>query len=180
MARYIILLLAGVGVTLLPGDSPRAGCRSVVAVHHQKQAAVVFAQQYAQPYYYSVGAPLQYAAMKEQIKAELRAEAQQLSAAERREAPPSAVETLPITAPESHSIIKDKCIGCHGTNQKAMDALPAEQFLAHLTGSEIEDYQARERMMVRMLDGSMPPKGPLPGDVLGNALGQIVGAETAP
>jgi mono/diheme cytochrome c family protein len=172
MTRILTILLAGAALALLPGDVAPAGCRHV-AVHHQKQAAVVFAPQYAQPYYYSVGAPLQYAAMKEQIKAELRAEAQQLQAA-------PTPETLPITAPESHSIIKDKCIGCHGTNQKAMDALPAEQFLAHLTGGEIEDYQARERMMVRMLDGSMPPKGPLPGDVLGNALGQIVGAETAP
>jgi len=183
MTRILILLVAGSACALLPRTAVDAGCH---AVHVQKQAVVAYQPVYNSPYLYQVGTGLQLRAAIEVAKEELRAEmrAQQLTtSANNYQTSPNlpAPERLPLNAEvESHSIIKNTCIGCHGTNQKAIDALPAEKFLAHLTGDTLEDYQARERMMVRMLDGSMPPKGPLPGDVLGNALGQIVGAETAP
>jgi hypothetical protein len=164
MTRILILLLAGVGVTLLPGDSPRAGCRSVVAVHH-KQAAVVFAPQYAQPYYYSVGAPLQYAAMKEQIKAELRAEAQQLQAAPTPDA-------LPITAEvDRWSLTKKYCQSCHLTNENARAALDMSDFSAISCDQKLDAIAA-------CLDGAMPKGKPLPPDVLGNLLGEWAGAKT--
>lgn len=168
MIRAMLILVSGVAIALLPGDSP-AGCHAVAI---RKQAVVAYAP-VQQPYYWAVAQNLQDDARAERIANLViqKLQAQQQTAPER----------LPLTAEvDSHSIIKSRCIGCHGTKAEAIAVLPAEKFLEHLTGGNIEDYQAREKMVRRMLDGTMPPSGPLPGDVLGNALGQIVGAETAP
>jgi len=165
MTRILTILLAGAALALLPGDVSPAGCRPVAFVHHQKQAAVVFAPVVAAPYYYSVGAPLQYAAMKEQIKAELRAEAQQLQAA-------PTPETLPITAEADRwALVKGKCAGCHQTNENAKAAVD----MGDLSSLSCE---TKLKMAAAVLDGKMPPKKQLDPSVIGNLLGEIVGAET--
>lgn len=164
MTRILTILLAGAALALLPGDVAPAGCRHV-AVHHQKQAAVVFAPQYGNGYLYQVGAPLQYRAMIEQAKAELRAEAQALQAA-------PTPETLPITAEiDRWALVKKNCQSCHLTNESAEESVDMSS-LADLS------CETKLAMAAAILDSKMPPKKQLDPSVIGNLLGEIVGAET--
>jgi cytochrome c553 len=165
MTRILILLLAGSALALLPGDVAPAGCRHVAVRHVQVQPLVAFTPAYPQ-HYYAVGAPYQYEAIKQQIKAELRAEQQQLQAAPTPEA-------LPLTtAPDKWALARASCVGCHMTNENAKAAID----MSDLSALTCEQKLA---CIAAVLDGKMPKGKKLDPQTLGNLLGEFSGAETA-
>lgn len=160
MNRIILLIVAGAALSLVPGDAP-AGCHAVAI---KKQAVVAYTP-VVTPYYYSVGTNLQLRAAIEIAKEELRAEMR----AEQQTAP----ERLPLTAEvDRWALVKANCAGCHSTNQAAME---------HVDMSDLSALSCETKlaMAAAVLDSKMPPKKQLDPSVIGNLLGEIVGAETA-
>lgn len=169
MTRILILLVAGSALTLLPGDSVDAGCKSVFV---QKQAVVAYQPVYNSPYLYSVGTGLQLRAAIEVAKEELRAEmrAMQSNSPGNSESSP---ERLPITAEvDRWRLVKANCQGCHTTNENASAAMD----MSSLADLSCEDKLA---CIAAVLDGKMPKGKKLDPQSLGNLLGEFSGAETA-
>lgn len=166
--RLAMILVAGVVFALLPRGAAPAGCR-VVALSHHKQAAIVYQPSYAQPYLYQVGGDLRTAASEERIASLVfqKLQAQQLQAS----ATPTP-QTLPLTAEvDRWALVKATCVDCHTTKEAAKN---------HVDMSDLASLTCEQKLgMVRaVLDGKMPPKKQLDPSVLGNLLGEIVGAET--
>ena len=166
--RLAMILVAGVVFALLPRGAAPAGCR-VVALSHHKQAAIVYQPAYAQPYLYQVGAEFRTAASEDRIANLVvqKLQAQQLTAQ-----PQQAPQTLPLTAEvDRWALVKANCAGCHTTNEKAV---------AHIDMTDLAALTCEQKlaMAAAVLDGKMPPKKQLEPSVLGNLLGEIVGAQT--
>lgn len=164
------LIMAGLAVSLAL-RSGEAGCRHVQP-YYAKQAAVFFTPAYV-PQYYSVGLPLQMQAIKEQLKAELRAEQLQAPSQSQACPTPAQPQTLPLTtAPDKWALVRANCAGCHTTKTEAQEAV-------NMADLDALPCETKLKMAAAVLDGKMPPKKPLDPAVLGNLLGEIVGAETA-
>ena len=166
--RLAMILVAGVVFALLPRGAAPAGCR-VVALAHHKQAAIVYQPNYAQPYLYQVGGDLRAAASEERIANLVfqKLQAQQLSAPAQQ-----IPQTLPLTVEvDRWALVKATCVDCHTTKEAAV---------AYVDMNDLAALSCEQKIaMVRaVLDGKMPPKKQLDPTVLGNLLGEIVGAET--
>lgn len=171
-----VLFAAGLVLLPLPGSAP-AGCRAVVHHGHHQQAAVVFQSVYQQPYWYSVGANLQIQAIvQETIKQQLQMQQpQQLTAPQCPDGTCQTPQpqTLPLTAPSPLSLMAKNCQGCHTTNEKAQAAFD----MADLTALTCEQKLA---CIAAVVDGRMPKGKQLSAQDLGDLIGQLSGAETAP
>ncbi len=172
----LLLLILSAALALLPlSGAGQAGCRSV-AVHHGRQQLVVDYVQSYPPQTYYVGQQLQLNAQEDRLAQktaklvleQLRAQALQ-APAEATQQP----ERLPLTAEDQFSLVRQFCTGCHGTNTKAAEAFDMSD-LASLT------CEQRVQMATSVLDGRMPKGKKIPPEVMGNLLGQILGADTAP
>ena len=178
---FAVLLAAGVVLFPLPGSNAPAGCRAVVHHRHQQQAAVVFQPVYQQPYWYSVGQNYQIAAIvQETLKAQqLLQNQQQLNySAPSPQCPDGTCQTpqpqtLPLTAPSPLSLMAKNCQGCHTTNEKAQAAFDMSD-LATLT------CEQKLAAIAATVDGRMPKGRQLSAQDLGDLIGQLSGAETAP
>jgi len=71
------------------------------------------------------------------------------------------------------SLVRTHCAGCHTTNQKAV---------AHLDLSDLSnlDCDTRLAMVAAVADGSMPKGKKLDGQTMGDLIGQLSYAKTAP
>lgn len=172
MKAWKLLLAACLALPPLPRVA-QAGCRQVVRVHH-KQAAVVFAPVYAQPYWYSVGQNYQIAAIvQETIKQQMALQAQQLQAQPCPDGSCPTPQSQQLTAPVPLSLMAKNCQGCHTTNEKAQAAFDMSD-LAALT------CEQKLAAIAAVVDGSMPKGKQLDAQTLGDLIGQLSGAETAP
>jgi len=168
MTRILILLVAGSACALLPRTAVDAGCH---AVHVQKQAVVAYQPVYGQQYLYQVGTGLQLRAAIEVAKEELRAEMRAMNSPGNSESSP---ERLPLTASgDPYSLVNKYCVGCHSTNAKASEAFDMSS-LATLTCDE------RLVAINAVLDGRMPKGTKIPQELIGDLLGQLSQADTAP
>ena len=160
MNRMMLLLVAGVALCLSPRHCADAGCHAVAI---KKQAVVAYTPVVA-PYYWSVGANLQAQASEERIANLViqKLQAQQQTAPER----------LPLTAEADRwALVKANCQGCHITDKEAIAAVDM---------SILDDLNCstKLKMAAAVLDSKMPPKKQLDPTIIGNLLGEIVGAET--
>ncbi len=165
-AKLVVLIsviAVGCATLSLPRRESQAGCRAVAV---RKELAVAYQPVYGQQLYYSVGLPLQYQALKEQIKAELRAEQLNHPAI-----PESSPETLPLSVAEDKwALVRGHCVSCHTVKEEAkaaldmsdLDALTCEQKLACI----------RE-----IVDGTMPKNKPLDGAAIGDLIGTFSGSD---
>lgn len=167
-ARIVTALLVAILAALLPRGL-QAGCQTVHVRHFRNQAIVVN-QPYAQSYLYQVGAPLQIEASAEKT-ADLIWE--KLTAKMQAGGQADAV-TMPLTvAGDRFSLVRANCVGCHTTNAKASEAFD-------MTSLETLTCEQRVQMATSVLDGRMPKGKKLAPNVMGDLLGQILGADTAP
>ncbi len=155
MVRLLIVLAATLPLLGAPAN---ADCRRVVATR-----SVVLLQQVQPAYYYSVGAAIQEEALAARIAERVKALLVQPAAA--------------TAAPQTHSLVRQNCAGCHGGaagNQAAKASFALPDSLDQLADED------RVRMTKAILEGKMPKGKTLDSAVIGNLLGQIVGAENAP
>jgi len=185
----LLLLILSAALALLPlSGAGQAGCRSV-AVHHAKQQLVVgYTPVYAPPQTYYVGQQLQLNAQEDRLAQKTAKIVLEQLRAQALQAPAEAVqqpERLPLTAgdldTEGYSLLVKHCYRCHGKDEgKAAEAMSFADMLTKMRGEDLQNYRTRERIAALVLDGKMPPGGGIPGQELGDLLGQIVRAETAP
>lgn len=172
-----LLLFVPAALALLPlQGTGRAGCRPI-AVHHGRQQLVVDYAPVIQPQTYYVGQQLQLNAQEDRLAQktaklvleQLRAQALQAPA----EAGVTQPETLPLTAGDELSLVRQFCSGCHSTNEKAV---------AHLDLSDLSnlDCDTRLAMVAAVADGSMPKGKKLDGQARADLIGQLSYARTAP
>lgn len=163
--KWAILCLVASSVALshLPRGA-RAGCNPVVI---RKQAIVSYQQFYTPfAYTYAVGQQLQVESQEERIAnlvvQKLQAQQQQVP------------QTMRQSPPDRWSLVRQNCVKCHTeTNEKAIAAL-------YMGDLDALDWESRLAMIRMVLDGKMPKNKPLDPAVIGNLLGQIANAETAP
>ena len=158
-----------------PGVPPaQAGCRAVHGCRARiAVASPVVLRQVSLPYYYSVGAAVQEEALADRIALRVLARLEAAKAV----VPAGAMAQTQGTQAEGdgYSLVRQHCTKCHGgSNAKATAALNLAGDLTALSGDD------RLRMAAAVLDGKMPPSGALESDAIGNLLGQLVGATTAP
>lgn len=172
MKAWKLLLAACLALPPLPRVA-QAGCRQVVRVHH-KQAAVVFAPVYAQPYWYSVGQNYQIAAIvQETIKQQMSLQAQQLQSQPCPDGSCPTPQSQQLTvAPDRWALVKANCAGCHSTNAKAMEHVD-------MTDLSLLTCEQKLACMAAMLDNKMPKGKQIDAQTLANILGEFAGAETA-
>ena len=169
-----LFLAAGVAITPLPGVS-RAGCRHVQVV---QQAAVVY-QPVSQPYYWAVGQQYQEDAQAQRIAAKVlqllqaAPQVQQQTAACPTCPAPAEPQMLPLTAPDPMSLVAANCAGCHRSNEKAKE---------HLNMDDLTAFTCEQKlaMIAAVVDGRMPKGKQIDAQTLGDLIGQLSGAETAP
>lgn len=166
-ARLVVTFFAAcLALAPLPGAS-RAGCPPV-ALRLKVENGVGYRQFYGN-YNYAVGLNIQTDAQQARDERIANLVVQKLQALQQQ-----TPQTLPQSMPDRWSLVRANCVKCHTeTNEKAIAAL----YLGDLDALSCEEKLAMVRMVT---DGKMPPNKPLAPDVVGNLLGQIAGATTAP
>lgn len=176
MTRTILHLFLAIGAAIFPlPRGSHAGCRHVQFIH--QQAAVVY-QPVTQPYYWAVGSGLQEDAQAQRIAAKVLQLLQAAPQAQQQTAPcptcqTPAPQTLPLSVAEPMSLMAQNCAGCHRTNEKANEAFNMDDLSALTCEQKLAAIAA-------VVDGRMPKAKQLDPATLGNLIGQLSGAETAP
>ena len=170
---FAVLFAAGLVLSPLPGAG-KAGCRHVQVVQQQ---AVVAYQPITQPYYWSVGQSLQEDAAAERIAAKvlqlLQGQAQKLTSSACPDGTCPTPRRLPLTVPAPLSLLAKNCQGCHQSNAKAQAAFDMSDLSALTCEQKLAAIAA-------VVDGRMPKGKQLDAQTLGDLIGQLSGAKTAP